>query len=85
MDRRDLVAFAVFCGDWGADMDERSSQSIPHCLERFRLVYKPQLEAEHSGDCMSFPWTCTRCVVEEWYAMADAILAATEARMEVER
>ena len=30
-------------------------------------LYKKALHEEHSGDCTKMPWTCIKCLAEEFY------------------
>jgi hypothetical protein len=41
------------------------------------------VKEEHSGDCKKQPWTCMRCVAEDCYRYADAIISGPlQARVE---
>ena len=83
MDKRDLLAFAVFCGDWETDsrldpvekerllQDRQMDGLLAHWVKNFM----PARDEPHCGDCTNVPCACIRCQVDWWYDIADNILA----------
>lgn len=51
---------------------DRESMDWPEDKCRAILALGKQ---DHSGDCTKQPWTCNRCVVDDAFRLADAILA----------
>ena len=72
MDERDFVAFVIYCTERCVEEDK-----IPEHLAIWQTEWIPELTGEHTGSCVQIPGTCMRCWLEEWYAMADAILKGT--------
>jgi hypothetical protein len=84
MDKRDLMAFAVFCGDWETDArldPEEKAQALQDrrmdwLLAHWEKNFMTAREQPHWGDCVNVPMTCVRCQLDWWYDIADNILTA---------
>ena len=65
----DAIAFTMYLYTW-IDIDEDVSVLDDDTLKDFYKkwvdILRPSANQPHSGDCTNQPWTCLRCVFEQW-------------------
>lgn len=75
----DAIAFTLYLQTWLDDY-EKTSDLGDESLRRLRAKwvdeFLPGLQGEHCGDCTKVPAPCLRCVMDEWFSEAKAILGA---------
>lgn len=75
---RDRIAFALFVYDYDEDrVPGEAPGDLPY-LSEIWSQWLATLDQPHCGDCTSIPMTCTRCLVENYYALADRLIAFWE-------
>lgn len=70
MNDREMLAFTAYLGDICT-----TPEDVAYQLKRWNDIYKPTLTEPHT-DNMGI--TCTRCVIEGYYKLADAVLAMND-------
>src|ERR1051326_7277 len=72
--RRDTIAQALFLFDH-EDCSVEQWKGLLRSLE----TEKFWAGGKHNGDCTNEPFTCNRCLVEDFYKEADAVVTALAA------
>jgi hypothetical protein len=58
-------------------MDEWGEGEDPNLhVPFFANFLAKQRDTEHSGDCRKEPWSCSRCICDEYLKKADELLSA---------
>lgn len=56
------------------DKNNDNNNLINYECARWNQIFKNIENEPHSGDCTNMPWTCTKCIYEEYIKKAQKIL-----------